>query len=56
MKVYAPSADIPVLLKIEQSSTGVNTELTMNTTVANAWKFYLMILVLSHLIYMIGWL
>ena len=38
MKVYAPSADIPVLLKIEQSSTGVNTELTMNTTVANAWE------------------
>ena len=38
MKVYVPSADIPVLLKIEQSSTGVNTELTMNTTVANAWE------------------
>ena len=38
MKVYSPSADIPVLLKIEQSSTGVNTELTMNTTVANAWE------------------
>lgn len=38
MKVYAPSADIPVLLKIEQSSTGVNTELTLNTTVANAWE------------------
>ena len=38
MKLYAPSADIPVLLKIEQSSTGVNTELTMNTTVANAWE------------------
>lgn len=38
MKVYAPSADIPVLLKIEQSSTGVNTELTLNTSVANAWE------------------
>ena len=38
MKVYAPAADIPVLLKIEQSSTGVNTELTLNTTVANAWE------------------
>jgi len=38
MKVYAPSADIPVLLKVESSSTGVNTELTMNTTVANEWE------------------
>ena len=38
MKVYSPSADIPVLLKIEQSSTGVNTELTLNTSVANAWE------------------
>lgn len=38
MKVYAPSAGIPVLLKVEQSSTGVNTELTMNTSVINSWE------------------
>ena len=38
MKVHAPSDNIPVLLKLEQSSTGVNTELTTNTSVANAWE------------------
>ena len=38
MKVYTPSANIPVLLKLEQSSTGVNTELTINTSVANEWE------------------
>ena len=38
MKVYTPSANIPVLLKLEQASTGVNTELIVNTSVANEWE------------------
>ena len=38
MKVYAPSTNIPVLVRLEQSSTSLNTELTMNTSVANEWE------------------
>jgi hypothetical protein len=39
IKVWSPAAGIPVLLKLENSSnTGINTELSATTTVANAWQ------------------
>lgn len=39
IKVWSPAAGIPVLLKLENSSnTGINTELSVTTTVANAWQ------------------
>ena len=39
IKVWSPAAGIPVLLKLENSgNTGINTELSATTTVANAWQ------------------
>lgn len=39
IKVWSPAAGIPVLLKLENSgNTGINTELTATTTVANGWQ------------------
>ena len=39
IKVWSPVAGIPVLLKLENSAnTGINTELSATTTVANAWQ------------------
>ena len=37
MKVYSPAIGLPVLLKLEGDG-GVNTELTVNTTVADEWE------------------
>ena len=53
LKLYNPSTNIPVLVRLEQSSTSLNTELTMNTSVANESILIYMILVLNPLIYMI---
>jgi len=39
IKVWSPAAGIPVLLKLENSgNTGINTELSATTTIANAWQ------------------
>ncbi|SHI70715.1 hypothetical protein [Pseudozobellia thermophila] len=39
MKVYAPAADLAVLVKLEDSSDGsINKEVQSKTTVANAWE------------------
>lgn len=37
MKVYSPRAGVPVLFKLE-GDAGAQTELSVNTTVANAWE------------------
>ena len=38
VRVYSPDAGIPVLLKVEDASNGaISSELTVNTTVSNAW-------------------
>ena len=39
LKVWSPAADIPVLLKLENAAnTDLFAEVTVNTTVANAWE------------------
>ena len=38
MKVYVPSVNIPVNIQIRTIIHRVNTELNLNTTVANAWE------------------
>lgn len=39
IKVWSPQAGIPILLKLENSAnTGINRELSVNTTVANGWE------------------
>jgi hypothetical protein len=38
VRVYSPAAGVPVLLKVENSVSGVGAELQVSTTVANAWE------------------
>ncbi len=38
MDVWSPVPNTPVLLKLENSATGVNTEIPVNTTTTNAWE------------------
>ena len=38
MKIQAPAANIPVLMKLENANTGEFVELIVNTTLANQWE------------------
>ena len=38
MDVWSPLANIPVLLKLENATTGVNAEIAATTTTTSAWE------------------
>lgn len=38
VRVYSPAAGIPVLFKVETANPDIAAEVTVNTTVANAWE------------------